>query len=93
MILDNICDKRKEQLERDISKVSRQDIKAMAAEKEYQTVSFSKSIKRDTLSVISEVKKASPSKPPASMRKAVRMQFPVLLRNIIFKALGNISKL
>ena len=30
MILDNICDKRKEQLERDISKVSRQDIKAMA---------------------------------------------------------------
>ena len=62
MILDNICDKRKEQLERDISKVSRQDIKAMAAEKEYQTVSFSKSIKRDTLSVISEVKKASPSK-------------------------------
>lgn len=62
MILDNICDKRKEQLERDISKVSRQDIKYMAAEKEYQTVSFSKSIKRDTLSVISEVKKASPSK-------------------------------
>ena len=53
MILDNICDKRKEQLERDISKVSRQDIKYMAAEKEYQTV---------TLSVISEVKKASPSK-------------------------------
>ena len=62
MILDNICDKRKEQLERDISKVSRQDIKYMAAEKEYQTVSFSKSIKHDTLSVISEVKKASPSK-------------------------------
>lgn len=62
MILDNICDKRREQLERDISKVSRQDIKAMAAEKEYQTVSFSKAVKRDTLSVISEVKKASPSK-------------------------------
>lgn len=58
MILDNICDKRREQLERDISKVSRQDIKVMAVEKEYQTVSFSKSIKRDTLSVISEVKKA-----------------------------------
>ena len=44
MILDNICDKRKEQLERDISIISRQDIKYMAAEKEYQTVSFSKSI-------------------------------------------------
>ena len=53
MILDNICDKRKEQLERDISIISRQDIKYLAAEKEYQTVSFSKSIKRDTLSVIS----------------------------------------
>lgn len=87
MILDNICDKRREQLERDISKVSRQDIKAMAVEKEYQTVSFSKSIKRDTLSVISEVKKASPSKglicpdfdpvkPPANMRKVVRMLSP-----------------
>ena len=49
MILDNICDKRKEQLERDISKVSRQDIKAMSAQKEYQTVSFSKAVKRDTL--------------------------------------------
>ncbi len=56
MILDNICDKRKEQLERDISKVSRQDIKAMSAQKEYQTVSFSKAVKRDILSVISEVK-------------------------------------
>ena len=27
MILDNICDKRKEQLERDISIISRQDVK------------------------------------------------------------------
>ena len=40
MILDNICDKRKEQLERDISKVSRQDIKYMAAEKEYHRFLF-----------------------------------------------------
>lgn len=62
MILDKICDKRKEQLERDISNVSRVDIKAMALDKEYNTVSFSKAIKQDTLSVISEVKKASPSK-------------------------------
>lgn len=62
MILDKICDKRKEQLERDISNVSRVDIKAMALDKEYKTVSFSKAIKQDTLSVISEVKKASPSK-------------------------------
>lgn len=40
MILDNICDKRKEQLERDISKVSRQDIKAMAAEKSIRQFPF-----------------------------------------------------
>lgn len=104
MILDNICDKRKEQLERDISKVSRQDIKYMAAEKEYQTVSFSKSIKRDTLSVISEVKKASPSKglicpdfDPVKIaceyEKNGAMLFPVSLKSTIFKALGNTSKL
>ncbi len=33
MILDNICDKRKEQLERDISKVSRQDINSYGSRK------------------------------------------------------------
>jgi indole-3-glycerol phosphate synthase len=62
MILDKIVDKRKEQLEREISRVSRADIKAQAAEAHFPALSFSAAIKRDTLSVISEVKKASPSK-------------------------------
>lgn len=62
MILDKIVDRRKEQLEREISAVSRDDIKAMAAQADFPTLSFSKAIKKDTLSVISEVKKASPSK-------------------------------
>ena len=62
MILDKIIDRRKEQLEREISAVSRDDIKAMAAQADFPSLSFSKAIKKDTLSVISEVKKASPSK-------------------------------
>lgn len=40
MILDNICDKRKEQLEKDISIISRQDIKYMAAEKSIRQFPF-----------------------------------------------------
>lgn len=62
MILDKIIDRRKEQLEREIHRVSRADIKAMIKEADFPALSFSKAIKRDTLSVISEVKKASPSK-------------------------------
>ena len=62
MILDKIIDRRKEQLEREIHRVSRADIKAMVKEADFPALSFSKAIKRDTLSVISEVKKASPSK-------------------------------
>jgi indole-3-glycerol phosphate synthase len=62
MILDKIVDRRKEQLEREISAVSKADIKAMAAEADFPALSFSKALKKDTLSVISEVKKASPSK-------------------------------
>lgn len=62
MILDKICDKRKEQLERDMRKVSLGDIKFQANESDHKIISFSRAIKRDTLSVISEVKKASPSK-------------------------------
>lgn len=62
MILDKIVEKRREQLEREISAVSRADIKYMADEAQFPVISFSKAIKQDRLSVISEVKKASPSK-------------------------------
>ena len=62
MILDNIVEKRKEQLEREIHSICRADIRAMAKESHFPTLSFSKALKKDTLSVISEVKKASPSK-------------------------------
>ncbi|MGN0624197.1 MAG: indole-3-glycerol phosphate synthase TrpC [Oscillospiraceae bacterium] len=62
MILDKIVDRRKEQLEREIRCRSRADIKSLAAEADFPALSFSKAIKQDRLSVISEVKKASPSK-------------------------------
>ena len=62
MILDNICEKRKEQLAREKSACSLADLKIKVNECEHQRLSFSKAIKNDTLSVISEVKKASPSK-------------------------------
>lgn len=62
MILDKIVEKRREQLEREISAVSRADIKAVSKEAQFPVISFAKAIKQDRLSVISEVKKASPSK-------------------------------
>ena len=62
MILDKIIDKRKEQLEREKRNCSGQDMKIRCNEAEFSVISFSKAIKKDTLSVISEVKKASPSK-------------------------------
>lgn len=62
MILDKIVEKRRQQLEREISAVSRTDIKLMANDANFPVISFSKAIKQENLSVISEVKKASPSK-------------------------------
>lgn len=62
MILDNICEKRREQLEHEKSLCSLADVKAMTKECSHPVISFSKAIKNDRLSVISEVKKASPSK-------------------------------
>ena len=62
MILDKIIDKRKEQLEREKRNCSGQDMKIRCNEAEVPVISCSKAIKKDTLSVISEVKKASPSK-------------------------------
>ena len=62
MILDQICEKRLEQLEREKRRISPADIKAMCGEAAYKTVSFSKALRQETLSAICEVKKASPSK-------------------------------
>lgn len=62
MILDKIVDKRKEQLEREKRQTSLADLKIMVRECDKPVISFSKAVKKDTLSVISEVKKASPSK-------------------------------
>lgn len=62
MILDNICEKRREQLEHEKTLYSLADVKTMAKECSHPVISFSKAIKNDFISVISEIKKASPSK-------------------------------
>ena len=62
MILDDICEKRKQQLEREKQRLSLADVKAMCKECSHTPVSFAKALKQDRLSVICEVKKASPSK-------------------------------
>lgn len=62
MILDDIVVRRKEQLEREISNISREIMKDKALNAEFSAISFKNAIKKDNLSVICEVKKASPSK-------------------------------
>lgn len=62
MILDDIVVRRKEQLEREISNISREIMKDKALNTEFPAISFRNAIKKDNLSVICEVKKASPSK-------------------------------
>lgn len=62
MILDDIVVRRKEQLEREISNISREIMKDKALNAEFSVISFKNAIKKDNLSVICEVKKASPSK-------------------------------
>lgn len=62
MILDKIVAKRKEQLEREIRKISRDEMCRMAEETARPVISLYDALKKDTLSVIAEVKKASPSK-------------------------------
>lgn len=62
MILDDIVVRRKEQLEREISNISREIMKDKALNAKLPAISFKNAIKKDNLSVICEVKKASPSK-------------------------------
>lgn len=61
MILDDIAGKRKEQLRRDMDAVSLETVKR-AAEHSPPPLDFKKALQKDRLSVIAEVKKASPSK-------------------------------
>lgn len=62
MILDEIAAKRKEQLEREKAAVPLDEMKKRAAAADFPVHSFKKAIADDGLSVIAEVKKASPSK-------------------------------
>lgn len=62
MILDEIVIKRKVQLNREIEKISREAMKELAEKSDRKSISFYDALKGENLSVISEVKKASPSK-------------------------------
>ncbi|MZQ98724.1 MAG: indole-3-glycerol phosphate synthase TrpC [Acidaminobacter sp.] len=68
MILDEIVEKRKIQLAKEISAVGREEMKRMALEiadsasPERATKGFAKALAAEGLSIIAEVKKASPSK-------------------------------
>lgn len=57
MILNDIIEKRKEQLSREISHISREKMKQLAEESEMPVLSFKDALKNNRLSVICEVKK------------------------------------
>ena len=61
MILDDIVEKRKEQLQREKDNIEPQDMKEMALNSKNKNHGFKEVLKKSGLSVISEVKKASPS--------------------------------
>ena len=62
MILDQIVEKRKQQLLKEQSAIGLEEMKALAMQDSRTCISLYDALKQDTLSVISEVKKASPSK-------------------------------
>lgn len=62
MILDDIIEKRKIQLDIEKSKVPFETIKKQALNTDFMTKGFKSALSGDRLSVICEVKKASPSK-------------------------------
>lgn len=62
MILDDIVEKRKEQLEREKENFPLEEIKEMALNSKRVSLDFKAALKDDGISIISEVKKASPSK-------------------------------
>lgn len=62
MILDDIVEKRREQLEREKEKFPLEDMKEMALNSRRVSLDFKAALKADGISIISEVKKASPSR-------------------------------
>ena len=62
MILNQIVEKRKQQLLKEQSAIGFEEMKAFAMQDSRTCISLYDALKQDTLSVISEVKKASPSK-------------------------------
>lgn len=62
MILDDILKYRKIQLEREKSELNHIDVKKEAEKISENTLGFKNALKKDKLSIIAEVKKASPSK-------------------------------
>ena len=82
MILDQIVEKRKQQLLKEQSEIGLEEMKALAMQDSRTCISLYEALKQDTLSVISEVKKASPSKSlnlyplPYNMKKREPTQSP-----------------
>ncbi len=62
MFLDDIIEKRKQQLDRELGNVSREEMRRRADECTLVVPDFKKALQADGLTVIAEVKKASPSK-------------------------------
>ena len=62
MILDEIVAKRKEQLARELQRTDRETMRKLALQTEREVYSFPDALKSGRLSIIAEVKKASPSK-------------------------------
>ena len=62
MILDDIVAKRKEQLARELTKIDRQTMRSLALQTKRSILSFPDALRTGRLSIIAEVKKASPSK-------------------------------
>lgn len=62
MILDDICAKRRNQLQREKAKIPLLQMMRLADECTRPVIDFAAALKQPTLSVIAEVKKASPSK-------------------------------
>ena len=62
MILDEIVEKRKQQLQREMDNIPLEDMKEMALNSKRTNHGFKEKLQKEGLSVIAEVKKASPSK-------------------------------